>query len=314
MIVYGFLAAGLLLLFFGAEAIVRGSATMALRFNTRPLILGLTAVAFGTSSPELLVCVKTALAGHADIAVGTVIGSNIFNIAFILGLCSLIRPLRATAKAIQVDGPILILVSLLIAIYFWDGRFARTEGILLIVSIVIYLWTTLRFSRSETETAAHQKVWACALPSKMCSRWFAGLLILAGIVSLEIGSKIFLKGVFAFQREFGLGESLLGLTLVAAGTAISELVISVWAVIRGDDDLALGSIIGSNVFNSLFVLGASAAAKPLHPMGIQWIDMSAMLLFTVLLVPFTFGRNTLGRWGGALLLLLYASYLVFRFL
>ncbi len=290
---------------------VRGSATLALRSKVRPLILGLTVVAFGTSAPELFVSAKTALSGHGGISLGNVVGSNIFNIAFILGICALVRPLRAMAKVTQVDGPLLVLVSLLIPVYFLDGNFSRLEGLLLMLAIVVYLWTNMHFTPRECQTCTNQKVWALSLPPRMNSIPLAAGAILMGLLLLGFGTNLLLKGIFAWVGMGG-SQTVLGLTVVAAITSIPELVTSLLATIRDDDDLALGNIIGSNIFNSLFIIGATALARPLKETGITWFDMGAMIFFAAALVPFTLGRNVLQRWAGASLLILYAGYLLIR--
>ena len=297
------LISGLLLLYLGAEGLVRGSAQVANRFGIPPLIIGLTIVAFGTSAPELVVSVNAALRGGGDIALGNVIGSNIANIAVILGLSALIHPLKVTLQVLRRDVPWLIGATLLFLLLFIDRKIGHIEAIVLFSGMVFYLFHSISTSRKELCEENVFKV-------KKGGTFFHEIVfIVVGLSLLVFGSRLFVDGSIALARILGVSEAVIGLTIVAAGTSLPELATSVVASLRKNADIAVGNIVGSNIFNIFCILGVAGTVKPLYGNGIQTFDMLSLLVFTLLLLPFMWSKFILSRTEGAILLLLYSLYL-----
>lgn len=303
-------AAGVLLLFLGGEGLIRGSSGLALRLGISPLVVGLTVVAFGTSSPELAVSLRAAWAGQGDIAAGNVVGSNIANIGLILGLAALLKPVRAAARAVRADAPLQAAAGLLLAAVLLDGRVSRGEGLVLLCGIVAYTASALAFARREGPEVVRE--YDQGLPASRGSLWVLGPLAAGGLGLLLLGARFFLAGSVEFARRAGVSEAVIGLTLVAVGTSLPELVTSVLAALRGEPDIALGNVLGSNLFNILGILGAAAAAAPLEVPGIGPGDLLAVAGFGLLVVPVVFTGRSVSRAEGAGLLLLYLAYLAVR--
>ena len=300
------IAAGLVLLYGGAEGLVRGSAALALRAGLTPLVVGLTVVAFGTSSPELVVSVQAALAGRGDLAVGNVVGSNIGNVALILGLSVLIRSMAVKAQLLRLDVPVMVVVSVLLWGLLSDGRLGRPEGLVLVVGVVAY--TLFNLWQARRETAAAQRAGEAGLPPPQGPLWRDALFIAGGLALLVLGANLLVDGSVDVARRFGLSEAVIGLTIVAIGTSMPELATSVVAAFRGEGDIAIGNVVGSNIFNVLGILGAAALVQPLEIEGISPVDLAAMTLVAALLLPLMRTGFRLVRWEGGLLLALYAAY------
>lgn len=294
--------AGLVLLYFGAEGLVRGSASLALRFGMTPLMVGLTIVAFGTSSPELVVSIKAAFNGFGDIAVGNVVGSNIFNIAVILGFAALVRPLKVKDQILRTDTPIMIAVSLLLVLFLRDRMITRPEAAILAAGIIAYMILSVHLSRKEAASAD--------IPAKTGKSLFLDLLfVVGGLGMLIAGSNFLVNGTVKLATYLGVSQAVIGLTIVAAGTSLPELATSVVAGIRGEDDIAIGNIIGSNIFNILCILGVAPFFGQVKTGGIQVLDLGFMLGTAALLLPLMWSRLRIGRAEGVILVLLYGSYL-----
>lgn len=302
------MAAGLVLLYFGAEWLVGGSANLALRLGLTPLAVGLTVVAYGTSSPELVVSLGAALAGKPDLAVGNVVGSNIFNIAVILGLCAVITPIRAEAQIIRREIPIMIGLSLLLVGLLWDRGVARWEGLLLLAGAVGYTLYTLRAARRLPDPQLDAQVQA-ELPPAKGGLGRQVLLILGGIALLVAGGQAFVTGAVQMARLAGVSDAVIGLTIISAGTSLPELATSLVAAFQRQAAISVGNIIGSNIFNIVGILGLTALAHPLHAGGITAVDLAYMLVVAVALLPMMTTRRTLDRWEAALLLASYGVYL-----
>jgi cation:H+ antiporter len=303
------LALGLGILTAGAELLVRGSAALALRLGISPLIIGLTIVAFGTSSPELAVSLKAALAGQGDIAAGNVVGSNIFNIGVILGLTVLVCPIRIQMQLIRLDTPVMINTSLLFLAFIADSQISRGEGVVLLALLVAYLAFTIRASQKESPAVAEE--FATEMPKLDKPAWLDPIFILAGLGLLIAGSRMFVEGSVGVARGMGISEAVIGLTIVAAGTSIPELATSIVAALRRAPDIAVGNVVGSNIFNLLCIAGATATLSPFACAGISWVDLGVMTGFSVLLLPLMRSGLELKRWEGALLLAAYAGYLTY---
>lgn len=297
----------LVLLYFGAEWLVRGSADFAARVGLTPLVIGLTVVAYGTSMPELIVSSKAALASQGDIAVGNAVGSNIFNIGIILGLSAMVFPLRVQAQILRFDAPIILGVSLLLLLMLRDARLDRLEAAFLTFGIVAYTVVNLRLARRETSQVVNDE-FAQAMPRPTGSLWRDGGFIVTGLAVLVVGSRLLVHHSVSLATLLGVSEAVIGLTLVAAGTSMPELATSLLAALRRQPDIAVGNVVGSCVYNLLAILGVSGLLSPLHAPGIRMLDLYVMLGLTALLLPLLWTRAVLNRWEGSLLIAGYVGY------
>ncbi|HVS13480.1 MAG TPA: calcium/sodium antiporter [Thermoanaerobaculia bacterium] len=306
--------AGLVLLLGGAELLVRGASRLAVGLGISPLVVGLTVVAFGTSSPELAVSVRAALTGDgaADIAVGNVVGSNIANVLLILGLSAVIAPLAVSRQLVRLDVPIMVGSSLLLVWMARDGSLGRLEGALLFAGVVAYTAFAIVQSRRETAERGHLD----PDPDELRGRRLAidALLVVAGLALLVVGARWLVDGAVTLATLLGVSELIIGLTVVAVGTSLPELATSALAAWRGQRDIAVGNVVGSNTFNILSVLGASALVAPaglaVSPQA-RAFDLPVMLAVAVLCVPIFFTGFRIARLEGALFLLFYGAYVAY---
>ncbi len=303
------IAVALGLLFIGAEGLVRGSASLAIRAGLSPLVAGLTIVAFGTSSPELVVSIKAALAGQGDIALGNVVGSNSFNIGVILGLTALICPVPVHRQIIKIDAPIALGAALLLPLLMLDHKLGNLEGALLAAGIVAYTGMNVWMARRQTAATAGQPADDLGVPPVSKNAMLDVVFIAAGLLTLVLGSRLLVDHSVALAQTFGVSEAVIGLTIVAAGTSMPELATSLVAAIRRQPDIAVGNVVGSNVFNILGILGISSLTTPLHAPGVSMTDYGAMAVFSILLLPLLYTGRILHRVEGAILLGLYGIYL-----
>ncbi len=300
----------LLLLYFGANWLVKGSSALALKAGVSPLVAGLTVVAFGTSSPELVVSVNTAMAGQGNIAIGNVVGSNLFNICIILGISALVSPLKIKMQLLKIDIPILILVTGVFMFLFIDRHISRLEGIILVSGILLYTAGNIYMARKEKNAEVLEEFNESVSPGKIKWYWSAGMVI-GGIGILVAGSEFLVKGAVDIARSLGVGETIIGITIIAAGTSLPELASSIVATIRKEYDIAIGNIVGSNIFNILGIVGISSLVKPLSAIAISNIDLYVMLGVTMLLLPFFRTQYTLKRDEGFFMIALYGMYLYY---
>lgn len=302
-----YLALGLVLLYFGAEGLVRGSSSLALRLGLSPLLIGLTVVAFGTSSPEMVVSIKAALAGQGAISVGNVVGSNICNIGLILGLSALITPIAISSQIIRIDTPAMIAVTALAVLVLADGSISRVEGAVLFAFLVLYILFSIRLARKAKNDAMAAEFDQEVQPSRR-GMWFDLLMVVGGLVILVLGARLLVDGAVQIARAFGWSEALIGLTIVAVGTSLPELATSLLAALKKESDIAVGNIIGSNIFNVLGILGVAAMMEPLDAAGISGIDLAVMMAFALILWPFAYRQRRICRWEAVVFLLGYAAY------
>ncbi len=297
----------LLLLFIGAEALVRGSASLALRAGLSPLVVGLTIVASGTSSPELFASVKAALAHQGDIAVGNIVGSNSFNIGVILGLAALVCPTPVHSQVIKIDAPIALAVALLPPLLLLNDTIGRVEGLLLVGGIASYFLMNIVLTRRQAPTQPQHPTGA---PGPGISRhWGMDVAsIAAGLGLLVLGSIVLVDNAVALAKAFGVSEAVIALTIVAAGTSMPELATSIVAAVRKQPDIAVGNVVGSNVFNILGIVGVASILSPLRAPGVSTLDYAVMIGFTVLLIPLLYTGRVLHRVEGGVLLALYGVY------
>ncbi len=297
---------GLAGLYYGAEFLVRGGSTIARRAGVSPLVIGLTLVAFATSAPELVVSVDAALSGNADISIGNVVGSNIFNIAFILGICALIAPVAVKKQLLRFDAPVAAAVSLLppVLLYMSNG-ILRWQGTLLFLGIIGYTVWTVRMSLKEDGGSEEQKT-ECRM-----SCWLALLFVALGFIGLVAGAKFFLWSAVYFAGLMKLSDAVIGLTIVAAGTSLPELATSIVASIKGENDIAVGNVLGSNIFNILCILGVSSMVSPMKNPELNMIDMGMMVLVTFMLLPLMRSGWRISRLEGGVFVLLYIGYMAY---
>lgn len=308
-----FFCAGVALLTLGAEALVRGASRLAAVAGISPLVIGLTVVAFGTSTPELAVSVESAYGGQADIALGNVIGSNIFNVLFILGLCAAILPLRVDQQLLWLDVPLMIGASALLFLLALDGAISRIDGAILFSGIVFYTVFAIKQGRKESQEVAAEYAGKFGAPNdRVTHAWPMQLLLIgAGLVMLVVGARWLVDGAVAFARHLGVSELVIGLTIIAAGTSLPEVAASVIASVRGERDIAVGNVVGSNLFNILSVLGLSALVSPsginVAPAALTF-DLPVMIAVALACAPIFFTGHLIARWEGAVFLLYYAAY------
>lgn len=307
------LLAGILLLTFGGEAMVRGALAAARRLGVSPLLAGLVIVGFGTSAPELVVSMDAALNQQPDIAIGNVVGSNIANILLILGACALITPLTTSRAALFRDGMTVIGASLLFLGLVGGAALVRTDAAILLLCLLLYLGYTYRTeSRIYSPTAEMHRHEAEELTLLPATNLATTLTLVIGLIALVAGARILLMGATGIARESGVSEAVIGLTIVAVGTSLPELAVSLVAALRRHADVAVGNILGSNIFNLLGILGLSALLQPL-PVNTRIIELDqwVMLGAAVMLMLFLYTGLRLSRLEGALLLAAYGGYLVF---
>jgi cation:H+ antiporter len=312
------LIVGLAFLTLGAEWLVRGASSVATRFGIAPIVIGLTVVAFGTSAPEFAVSVQGALTGNSDVAIGNVVGSNTFNILFVLGLSAVIGSLTIEQRIIKRDIPILLAISVVIYGLVWNELVGRIEGVVLFIGIVVYTLWLLRGARkaeSATVTSEYEEA-VQQVEGETVTRplYFQIGLVVVGLALLIQGSRFLVSSATTIAEALGVSDLVIGLTVVAVGTSLPELATSVMAAIRGQRDIAVGNVVGSNIFNLLAVLGASAAVSS---SGISVnrelirLDYPVMLAATLVLIPICWNGFAIRRWEGALLAAFYVAYVAF---
>jgi cation:H+ antiporter len=309
MLIALLLLAGLVALYFGAEWLVRGGASLAVRLGVTPLLVGLTVVAYGTSTPELIVSSTAAAQGQGAIAIGNVVGSNIFNIGFILGLTALVAPMRVQLQLLKFDTPVMVGVALLFLLFFRDGSIQRWESLVFLAGIVLYTVVNIRLARRQASADVRQE-FDDSVPKPTGSPWTDTGLIVAGLATLVLGSRLFVTGAVDLARLFDISDAVIGLTIVAAGTSLPELASSLMAAWRKQPDIAIGNVVGSNIYNILAILGVCGMlASPVNGQGVSLTDTLIMIGFSAVLLVIAWSGFTLRRWEGALLLALYGGYL-----
>lgn len=305
-----YIIASLILLYYGATWLVKGSSALALKAGVSPLVAGLTVVAFGTSSPELVVGINAAVTGHGNIAIGNVLGSNMFNICIILGISALISPLKIKMQLLKFHIPALIIATIGFMLFFADRSINRFEGITLFASLLIYITANIAFSRREKNVEVLDAYSKLVTAGK--SKWYwAAMMVLIGIAVLVGGSDLLIKGAVEIARALGVGETIISITIIAVGTSLPELASSVVATMRKEYDIAIGNVVGSSIFNILGIIGISSIISPLSAIAISNIDLFAMLAVTMLLLPFFRSQYTLKRDEGIFMIGLYLIYLYY---
>ena len=310
MIITLYIIGGLVLLYFGADWLVQGAVTLALHLGLSPLIVGLTVVALGTSIPETLVSVQAAIGHQGGIALGNVIGSNILNIALVLGLSALLHPLKVDSHLVKADVPLLVGATFMLVVLLEDLHISRMEGAFLLLCIMGYVFgNIMTVKRTSPKEDVIEGMEVPKDPNKTLKKDIGFLCI--GLVSLAFGANFLVSGAVDLARLWGLSEALIGLTIVSIGTGTPELATALMAAYRKTSDLAIGNAVGSNLFNIMFVLGIAGLIVPMDAVGIRSSDLYVMLGVTILLLPTVWTGYVLDRKEGFVFLAIYVGYLYY---
>lgn len=305
--------AGLVLLTVGGEALVRGASTIAVKAGISPLVIGLVVVSAATSSPELAVTFGSVASGEPDLAIGNVIGSNIANILLILGVAAVISPLLIQRQLLRFDMPVMLGISVLLLIVSLDGKLSQLDGLLLLSILILHTIASIRMGK-KASNQEQLPIPELPLNAKPVSVWLALLLLVGGVGLLVAGSQLLVQGAVSIATALGVSSLVIGLTVVAIGTSLPELATSIVAIRKGETDMAVGNIVGSNIFNIGLVLGLPALIFT-QGLGVSAsavaIDFPVMLAATIALVPIAFRGFKIVRWEGAFFLTMYLAYLTF---
>lgn len=308
------LLAGFIILIGGAELLVRGAAQLAADMGISPLVVGLTVVSFGTSAPELAVSVFSAWNGQAGLALGNVVGSNICNILLILGASALVAPLVVSRQVVRLEVPIMIATAVLLLLFSLNGGLERWEGLLMFTCAVVYVvWTVVRSRRENNDRAPQCELSDGPRPGRL---WQIAQIV-AGLAMLGLGSRWLVGGAVSIATHFGISDMVIGLTVVAIGTSLPELATSALAALRGQRDIAVGNVVGSNIFNILVVLGLTAAVAPgaiAVPHQALMVDLPIMLAACLACLPIFLTEHRIARWEGGLFFAYFIAYTVFTVL
>lgn len=310
-----FFIAGLFALIGGAEWLVRGASALAGRLGMTPLVIGLTVVAFGTSAPELAISLHSGLAGEDALLLGNVIGSNIFNVLFILGISAIVYPLIVSKNLIKLDVPLMIGASVLLYFFAWNGVISRIEGGVLFVSLLAYISFLIFDTRKQHKVQSKEENSRAEVPSRY---WLWEVaFILAGFILLVIGARWLVGGAVTFAEYLGVSSLVIGLTIVAVGTSLPEIATSVLASLKGERDLAVGNIVGSNLFNIMCIIGLTAIALPggivVQP-GVVGFDIPVMIAASMVCLPIFITGSLVSRWEGIFFLGYYIAFTVYLIL
>jgi cation:H+ antiporter len=315
-----YLVGGLILLVLGAEWLVRGASSVATRLGIAPIVIGLTVVAFGTSAPEMAVSVGASLSGNADVSLGNVVGSNIFNILFILGISAVFSGLTIEQRLIRIDIPLLTVVSFITLGLALNGSFGRIEGAVFFLALLVYTVWLIRNARRESKAveAEYESEVASLEGSTVQKPLLVQIFfVIAGLALLVLGARWLVDSATDIAKSLGVSDLVIGLTIVAAGTSLPELATSVLAAIRGQRDIAVGNVVGSNIFNLLAVLGASAAISKdgvaVADAALR-LDIPVMIAATIVLIPICWNGFEIKRWEGILLAAFYVAYVAYLIL
>lgn len=301
--------AQVLLLIFGivvvlksADWLTNGAVGLATKLGISQIVIGLTIVAIGTSMPEFFVSIVSAIKGTPDLAVGNIVGSNIFNVLLIVGVAATVAPIAIQRATVRRDIPIAIVASIMLTFMMLDDNISRIDALILFAAFIAFIWITLRNSKND----ANEKD---ASTEKVIPTWKSVLFIIFGLVGLVLGSNIFVDNASSLAHGWGISEAVIGLTIVAGGTSLPELATSAVAARKGDSGIAIGNVLGSNVFNILMILGLTGIISPMHIQNITYIDMAVMVISMALFWLFSFTKLRVERWEGCVLIACFLGYI-----
>ncbi|MCY4150342.1 MAG: calcium/sodium antiporter [Gammaproteobacteria bacterium] len=304
MIIALLLIGGLVLLCVGGDLLVRGAESLAIRLGMTPLVIGLTVVAFGTSSPELFISIGAALRELDDVAIGNAVGSNIANLTLVLGLAAWVYPIRVETQVMKKDAPILILCSVALCVMLLvSGMLTRGYGALMVLALAAYIFFCIRWGKSGDPEPADCESTASR------SLFLSTVLVVAGLAMLVYGADFFVDGAVQLARNFGISEAVISLTLVALGTSLPEVASTLIASLKGKGDLAIGNAVGSSIFNILAILGLTSLIAPLSIGNISWVDLAFMTLAAIIVLPILYTEEKMTRLEGVFLVFCYFAYL-----
>jgi len=294
------LIAGIVVVLKGADWLTNGAVGLATKLGISQIVIGLTIVAIGTSMPEFFVSVVSAIKGTPDLAVGNIIGSNIFNVLLIVGVAAIVSPISIQRTTVRRDIPIAIVASIMLMVMMLDGTVSRMDALVLFVTFIAFIWITLRGSKNGLQEVSPKKVMGTAK-----SIFF----ILIGLVGLVLGSNIFVDNASSLAHGWGISDAVIGLTIVAGGTSLPELATSAVAARKGDSGIAIGNVLGSNVFNILMILGLTGLISPMNVQGITCVDMAVMVISMALFWLLSFTKLRIERWEGGVLIACFLGYI-----
>lgn len=301
--------AQVLLLIFGivvvlksADWLTNGAVGLATKLGISQIVIGLTIVAIGTSMPEFFVSIVSAIKGTPDLAVGNIVGSNIFNVLLIVGVAATVAPIAIQRATVRRDIPIAIVASIMLTFMMLDDNISRIDALILFAAFIAFIWITLRNSKND----ANEKD---ASTEKVIPTWKSVLFIIFGLVGLVLGSNIFVDNASSLAHGWGISDAVIGLTIVAGGTSLPELATSAVAARKGDSGIAIGNVLGSNVFNILMILGLTGILSPMHIQNITYIDMAVMVISMALFWLFSFTKLRVERWEGCVLIACFLGYI-----
>ncbi|MBR7048241.1 MAG: calcium/sodium antiporter [Prevotella sp.] len=301
---------GVVVVLWGADRLTEGAVGVAERLRIPQLVIGLTIVAIGTSMPEFCVSLVSALKGTADLAVGNVVGSNIFNSLLIVGITAMVAPMTILKSTVRLDIPFALLASVMLAAFCYDGELTRLDAGILFGLFLVFMFITLQHAKRGEKKEESEENEDAKERERTMAVWKMVALILVGLACLVLGSNVFVDGATKVAAALGVSDAVIGLTVVAMGTSMPELATSVVAARKGNSGIAIGNVLGSNVFNILLVIGLTGVINPMHIQGITWIDLSMLILSMVLLLLFSYTKYTIARWEGAVLTILFAGYMM----
>lgn len=298
------LIVGVAIVLWGADRLTDGSVNIASKLGISQMVIGLTIVAMGTSMPEFCVSLVSSIKGTADLAVGNIVGSNIFNSLLIVGVAAMVSPILILHSTVKRDIPFSLFASALLILLCFDGDISRIDALILFISFLLFLYVTLKTAKNNTDTDEGEN-------KKKTPTWKSVAFIVLGLVCLILGSNIFVDNATGIAKIMGVSDAVIGLTIVAGGTSLPELATSIVAARKGNSGIAIGNVLGSNVFNILFILGAAGIVCPMTIQGITMVDLTMMLVAVVLLWLFSFTKYNIARWEGAILVAVYLFYMVY---
>ena len=304
-----FILVGIVLVLWGADRLTDGAVAVAEKMKMPQIVIGLTIVAMGTSMPEFCVSLVSALKGTTDLAVGNIVGSNIFNTLLIVGVSAWVAPMTILKSTVRKDIPFALFASVILLVMCLDGNISRLDAGILFVLFLVFMYVTLKGAKTkEDDTTA--KTEPIEDNKKPMAAWLSIVWIIVGLACLIGGSNLFVEGATKVAEHIGVSEAVIGLTIVAGGTSLPELATSVVSARKGNSGIAIGNVLGSNVFNILAILGVTGVITPMHLQGITMLDLSMMVVSTLLVWLFSFTKYKIARWEGIVLTIVFIGYMV----